>query len=185
MPVTFSEVTQPVYEAIDAVMSAYHSDLKRYEVSIYAEMAHASEGKEFALKDRGLPVAAKIKKTSYPQRTQGMADVILTIDAEWWKAHNDAEREGMLDGYLNRLELALDAEGNGKSDDAGRPVLKNRPVDFRVEGFDLIAQRHKEAAVETVAFRNLEATMQAAFRWVDDSAEQDGMPDTIKLGEAS
>jgi len=157
---------------LDDVMKRFHGPLVDAEVTVGLLFAWQSEGGDMApVKLHGYPCAAVVRITPYRQRVQGIEDAVITVDGALWSQMPDVERTALLDHELYHLELARDKDDQIKSDDAGRPKLKMRLHDWQLGGFEAIARRHRDAALEVQAFKATQKTYsQALFAWGDDMA---------------
>lgn len=185
---SYSKGKPEVRALIGQVMARYHGPLVDAEVTVGLLMCHPAEGEEHALKLHGYPCAATVKVTPLKQRVMGIEDAIITIDSATWATLSEGERAAVIDHELQHLEVAVDKDGEVRSDDQGRPRLKMRLHDWNLGGFAVIAGRHKADALEVQAFRLVSTAFhQQLFRWSDDMAPGDEAPHVMamKLGEAS
>jgi hypothetical protein len=114
-----------------------------------------------ALKLHGYPCLATVKINPLKDRVEGKADATITLDADQWPEHGEAEKLSLLDHELTHLELARTPEGEVRLDDAGRPKLKMRLHDMVIGGFYEVIRRHGE----DVAFEGQQyAQMSRALR---------------------
>jgi hypothetical protein len=169
-------LTAPKPDAFDLlrkVRSKYHGRLDENEVTVGLLRAWPNETEENAVKLHGYPCAAVVKITPYAQRVLGIPDAVITLDGRAWDRFSEKERVALLDHELEHLELAVDSEGNLKSDDHGRPKLRMKLHDWELGGFAAVAGRHGTAALEVQSFRNAhEAFYQEVFSWGDDQARE-------------
>jgi hypothetical protein len=106
------------------------------------------------------PVPAKAERTKDRQRLEGVADVMVTIDAGDWSARNGVERQAAAAFALSMIELDLDKDGQIQLDAANRPKLRIRKPDFvafgSVEGLNWYGDDSVEAALMTEARKVVE-----------------------------
>jgi hypothetical protein len=99
----------------------------------------------------GIPRIVPVK-----YRVAGLRDAIIEIDGDAWDEMSDAKRRALLDHQLCHFDVQKDKDGNIKLDDCNRPVLKIKPHDWQVGGFDAVSQRHGSDALEVEAADRLE-----------------------------
>lgn len=160
MPTTYQIADEDTHKLAKAVLHQYHRELVEVELTYTVKMAHAEKdehGKPIspALKHHGWPAAAVVRINKYEDRVEGKTDITINVDADWWEAHDDAQRRALLDHEIQHIEVARDKEGNVKSDDCGRPKLKNREHDYELSGFHAVIARHGENAAEVETARAL------------------------------
>jgi hypothetical protein len=171
MTTTYTPAPPDITDRIAEVLMQYHGDLAEHGVTIGILVATSDDEGEPAVKKDGYPCAALIEKTSYKNRCLGIADAVITIEADIWKTFTEAEKVAVLDHELTHLELVYDKDGVLKTDDANRPKLKMRLHDFQIGGFVVIAERHGAASIESQEFRATYHTYyQQLFKWSDDQA---------------
>lgn len=135
-----------VYDLIDQAMTKWHVELVSAQVKVAPLFARAYDrhGDAIpAIKVRGHAAIAKIKITSLEDRVRGLGDAKLVIDGARWERMGHNARLAMLDHELEHLELDED-----KLDDAGRPKLKMKHHDWEMAGFEEVARRQGENAIE-------------------------------------
>lgn len=150
---TYTRADSEVYDLIKDLYDECYPDLAEAKVTINALMARPTyndngEPKGPAIRHEGYPAQATIKVTSLKDRVAGLADAILTIDADNWDNLDEAERLALIDHELYHLELERDKHGHLVSDDHGRPKLKCRLHDWQIGGFAAIRRRRGEASPE-------------------------------------
>jgi hypothetical protein len=169
MTTTYTPAKSDVTDVLETVMGRYHGDIADNGITIGILMATSDEEGEPAVKLHGYPCAATIQITSYKNRCLGIADAVITIEADIWKTFTEAEKIAVLDHELTHLELVYDKDGVLKTDDANRPKLKMRLHDWQLGGFAVIAERHGAASIESQEFRAAYHTYyQQLFKWSDD-----------------
>jgi hypothetical protein len=113
------------------------------------------------LRLHGYQCAATIKVQSLKNRAQGLPDATICIDGDWWKDAPQKTRIATIDHELEHLERVLDKTSAGVDDDLGRPRLTVRLHDWQLGGFRVIAERHREHALE----------MQMAQKFADEHGQ--------------
>ena len=164
-------------DLLNRTMAKYHPHLVKAEVRVSLLAAYAridDEGNETgpALKHHGYPALAKARIVPHRDRVQGLADAEVTIDGNRFALLSQDEQIALLDHELEHLELVLDDEGRIKSDDGGRPRLKCKLHDYRIEGFDSVAKRHGKHSQEVQQYRAcFDERGQAYFDFLEQPAE--------------
>jgi len=151
----FEKCPPEVDELLEEVVSKVHPRLREAEVTFGCVFARNEDEKgniKPAVKRHGVPASAMIAITSAEDRTRGLEDAKLTIDAHIWNRMKPDERRALLDHELTHI--IVDGE---ETDDLGRPKLKSRPHDWEIWGFAEIVQRHGRNAPE---FRAAEKLME-------------------------
>ena len=146
MGLTYEKAAE-VDEQLVAVRAKHHAALAA--VTIAALFVHKidTDGESHqALRHQGFPALATVTVTGLKHRALGLADVVLLVDASSWKKLGKRERAALLDHELEHLELVAD-----KLDDLGRPCLRLRFHDWRLEGFRSVVARHGRYALEAKA----------------------------------
>jgi hypothetical protein len=178
--VTLYEPAKSLQDRIDSLIEEYHGPLHRADVQVKAEWATLSgdDDKPSAVMKDGYPCLAVVKPTNYRQRVRGWPDAFITIDRRGWDRLSEEEQDARLDHELEHLRLVPAAgqddvgeTGAWRSDDLGRPVLKNRPHDFEIGLFYDVARRHGEHSAEVAAMQTLwEDNGQLLFPFADEFA---------------
>ena len=159
---TYRKADEEVSAIIAELMEDYHSDLVEAGVRVGARFAFAAvdcktgEAKGAALKKFGVACAAQVRVVSQKDRVSGLPDAIIDIDGEAWEKDWSADRRrAVLDHELTHVEIVRDEEGVIKLDDCCRPRLKLRPDDWCINGFEVIAKRWGESAIEVESARKI------------------------------
>jgi hypothetical protein len=127
---------------MDQLVKLFHQDLSIAGVTV--EILHAHGG----LKHHGYNAAAVVKVKSLADRAAGSADARIVVDGDGWEEWDRKRRQAVIDHELEHLEPQYDDGGELKRDDLGRPKLKLKLHDWHIGGFECIAQRNKEHALE-------------------------------------
>ena len=151
----------PIYEKADdearkllnLAMELYHDELQSAETTVDLLMASpklnkAGEPTGPAVKLHGIPCAAIIRTVSYKERVKGGSDLEITIDADWWRDHENEQRIALLDHKLSHRVPKLDKDGIVKTDDLFRPKFNSIPHDFEFGWFAATALRHGPDSIE-------------------------------------
>jgi hypothetical protein len=163
---TYEDVDDDVTDKIERLLKNFH--LKRLyldaikDISIkclfyYAKRNEKGEITGPPLKLHGYSCYAVVKVNSLKHRAQGLADVGIIIDGDAWKNLGEEERMAILDHELEHLERVIDAAGP-VDDDLERPKLTCKLHDWHMGGFRIIAERHKQHAIEVIAMQNFADT---------------------------
>lgn len=172
MPTIYEKADEDVIELIAEVMREHHPVLTCVGLRLDVLMAEVRDANGLllprpAIKAHGYEADAKIKATPLDQRTIGMGDALLVIDAQRWGLMSDEQQRALIDHELYHvqveregggfLEIESDKRLNGtpKLDDIDRPKLKMRLHDWQLGGFLDIARRHGEHATEVRAARSV------------------------------
>lgn len=158
MATTFDHADADTLALAKGVIKQCYPDLVELGLTYGVIMATAARDKKgepqgAALKWHGHPAAAVIKINSYAQRVEGLPDVTIKIDADWWREHDELECKALLDSQFAALQPLTDDAGNVLTDDCGRPRIKRRQTDWHMEGYSAPAARNKDHAPEVQALR--------------------------------
>jgi len=171
MPTSFEQAEESVHEMAQRVMRQHHAGtagtpgLKFLDASapegfsfvrLCILMAFSDEENEPALKCDGFPVQAIVSVIPLKQRVDKRADAEIVIDKAKWEEFDEPKRLALLDHCIEHIEIHTDENGIVKTDDIGRPKLRLKTCDFRLQGFRSIARRHGENAPEVIAARQFE-----------------------------
>ncbi|MEM6861142.1 MAG: putative metallopeptidase [Myxococcota bacterium] len=122
-----------------------HSWVTEGEVNVGLLICRKTAGGEpVQMRQGGYPIAGKVHITNAWQRAQGLPDLLLIVDGDYWDDSELEERVALLDHLLSQV-THVDVENR---DEQGRPKLKKRKFDFRCMGFKHVAKRHGHASVE-------------------------------------
>lgn len=163
---------------IKELMADNHPELTEAGVRVGARFAYPAvnestvEPRGPALTHGGYAAAAVVRRISQKDRVAGLPDAIIDIDGEAWKDEwNEDRKRAVLDHELQHLEISRDEEGAVKLDDCNRPKLKLRLHDWQLGGFEAIARRHGDAAIEVEAAKQLaDSYGQLLFPWASEVA---------------
>lgn len=160
---------------VQTVMDKHHPQLQASDVSVQVMLAFAKVKKNGekegpAVTHNGHAAAAKIRICSLKERVQGLGDAELTIDGDRWGDFTEAQQEALLDHELTHLEIQTDKGGGVKFDEIDRPKLKIRPHDWQIGGFDVIAHRHGNNALEVTEMRKVTEEHRQLFLPFDQQA---------------
>lgn len=159
---TYDAAPPEVEEYAADLRLKFHGQLDACGVRIHYIMARATRNEDgdrvgVAIKLHGVRALAKVKINGLADRAEGKADATITIDGDEWPDWSEERRIAVIDHELQHVEVVFerDSQTVWKTDDLGRPVLRLRPHDFDVRGFDVIRARHGMASVEHEAVERL------------------------------
>jgi len=168
MPIQYLKADRDVRGLVQTVMQRYHPALVFAEVRVDVLMArHVGDGDAPAVLLHGYPCAAIIGAQNAKARALGMGDVLITVDLVSWDSLDDRGRMALIDHELMHIEVLADGGGtlqvaknednpDGPPDVFGRPSLdlndrprlKMRLHDWQIGGFNAIAHRWGDEALE-------------------------------------
>jgi hypothetical protein len=145
------------------VIKATYPRLAEADVTAGALMARAAgkDGKPggHPVRLHGLPRLGVARVTNARERACGLPDV---LGGDRWGGLSAAQRAGLIDSLLARVEPA------GGADGSGRPRVRQRRTDFEVFGTWDVIERHQIAAPEAAEFIQAVRTFrqrQLPFEW--------------------
>lgn len=153
MPRTFEDADDALKDKIRDFAWRHHPDLAEADVTFGVLLAHAprdenDDPKGPAIKHGGYAAAATIRIVKIEDRAAGMPDLLLVIDGDELPTWSDARLEAVVDHEFCHPVLVVDKDGAIVRDDLNRPKMRMRKHDWQIGGFDEVAERHKEIAVE-------------------------------------
>jgi len=159
MPI-YERASNDVRDLVNRTMELYHGPLHDVETRVDVLLATPKLNKKGiptgpAVKYHGKKCAAVIRTVSYKDRVKGAGDLEITIDEEWWMAHDEEQRIALLDHELTHREPKLDKNGAVKTDDLGRPKFVRIDHDFEFGWFATTALRHGKLSVEVEQARQM------------------------------
>lgn len=168
MSKTYENAPDTVNEQIDDLMNKYHKPLIEAGVTVHALFA-ISTGGAAAVSAGGYPALACVRIVNLKDRTKGMKDAEITIDAEKFDEMTEPEQLALLDHELHHLMTVASDTAPFKRDAVGRPVLAMRKHDVQIGWFEAIALRHGAAAPEVKQAKQIvEDYRQSFFTFLDD-----------------
>lgn len=164
MPV-FEKAPAGVNSHLGKIVEKYHGGLHKAGVTFEVLMASPTVNKNGEssgppLKKNGFPVLALVKITSLADRTAGMPDAMLQLDAEAWKDMKMPRKDALLDHMMTYLTVKTDKDDATVTDDQDRPKLQRRKHDREVGWFDEVVRRHQFEAPEYQQFDSIAKAMQ-------------------------
>lgn len=159
MGTTFEKCGEDVYELLWPMLADHHKDLLETGVTFdlmfaYAAVNQDGERKGPALKLNGCACAGIVSIVNEKQRVSGRPDVEILIDGDRWPGWGERRRIGLLDHEVTHVVLTLDEEGAVKVQNCGRPKMTLRDHDWECGGFEEIAIRYNDDAMEVTEARN-------------------------------
>lgn len=159
---TYDAAPPEVEEYATELRALYHDKLDECQVRVGYLMARATRNEDgdrigVAIKLHGTRALAKVKINSLADRAEGKPDATITIDGDEWPDWSEERQRAVIDHELHHIEVVYerDSQTVWKTDDLGRPVLRLRPHDFDVRGFDVIRARWGMASIEHEAVERL------------------------------
>lgn len=150
----YEKANATISKQVASLIEKYHPELVEAKVRVDVLLVHApasddeDKPKPPALMHHGYPAAAVVRKTSLKERTKGHGDAEIVLDGDKWPDYSTEEQDAILDHELEHLVVKRDDEGAIKADDRGRPMLKLKPHNWELGGFEVIIKRHGDAALE-------------------------------------
>jgi hypothetical protein len=167
MPKTYEEAPSHVATRANKLIERNHSDLWKVEARIDYIFAHNDTGD--AVAHRGYPALAVVRIVNLKDRTKGMGDAEITIDAAKYLMMTEAQQDALLDHELHHLIVMRDDEGLAKTDDIGRPRFRMRKHDWDFGWFNVIAERHGLNSPEVTQAKLIwDHSHQALFPFLED-----------------
>lgn len=150
---TYEPVNEDIRSRVERLVEKYHQPLKDARVQLDLLWARSTlDGNGDitgpAIKHQGYPCAAVVRVIGLKDRSKGMGDAEILLDADRWDEWSEEEQNAIIDHELEHLELARDSEGAIKRDDLDRPKLRLRKHDHQFGWFDSIVRRHGSNALE-------------------------------------
>lgn len=163
MPKTYDTAPPEVKTRAENLIERNHHDLWKVEARI--DYLYATNDTGDAVSHRGYPALAVVRIVNLKDRTKGMGDAEITIDAAKYRWMTPEQQDALLDHELHHLIVLRDDDGLAKIDDLGRPRFRMRKHDFDFGWFTEIAERHGMNSPEVT---------QAKLMW--DNANQSLFP---------
>lgn len=163
MPKVYEPAPPEVKRRADKLIERNHTDL--WKVEAHIDYLFASNDTGDAVSHGGYPALAVVRIVNLKDRTKGMGDAEITIDAAKYLRMTPEQQDALLDHELHHLIVMRDDDGLAKLDDQGRPRFKMRKHDWQMGWFTEIAERHGMNSVEVT---------QAKMMW--DDANQSLFP---------
>ncbi len=176
MPKTYDTAPSNVKQRADALIERNHEDLWKVEAKI--DYLFATNDRGDAVSHRGYPALAVVRIVNLKDRTKGMGDAEITIDAAKYLRMTPEQQDALLDHELHHLIVMRDDDGMAKTDDLGRPRFKMRKHDFDFGWFTEIATRHGMNSPEVTQAKMMwDEANQSLFPFLADKTyEAEEMP---------
>jgi len=133
------------------ILKTHYEVLLRAKIKIAMLFADAGFGTP-AIMEHGRPAAASIKASTVIERTLGISDAIMVIDANVWLTLNEASKHALVHHELQHIEIKCDGDGAVIFDTANRPALTMREHDYDLSGFGTTIGIYGADAVEQIEF---------------------------------
>lgn len=171
---TQGHLVDEAHEVTQEVMSRYHQGLADCGTTVAILMYWADEESDRpAMMDRGMKVRAKIENTPLKYRKLGVADLQLSIDADWWQMATRPQQEALIDHELSHREPKVDDEGAVQRDDAERPRFERVPHDHEIGTFTSVVQHYGEASSELELMREFDQHRSQQWLFADMAVEDE------------
>ena len=96
----------------------------------------------------------KVKYNSAKDRLLKKIDIEIQLDTEYWEDLTDTEKQAVIDGALNQIEIVEKKDLPAYNDD-GTVKIKLRKPDMIYEGFSRIAEKYGSDSPEIKKYRRL------------------------------
>jgi len=161
MGVLYDQAEPEVHEMARKILEEHHKELKMPDgtfVRLCILMAFQKDKncEEPAVVLHGYPCAAKVSIIPYKQRVDKRADAEIIIDQQAWDRMTLRRQQALLDHEITHITFEVDELGAVKTDDVGRPKLTLRLHDWDFGGFESIARRYGEDALDVQLVREFQ-----------------------------
>jgi hypothetical protein len=171
---TTGPLVDEAQEVTQEVMAKYHQGLADCGTTVAILMHYADEESDKpAITERGYKVRAKIENTPLKYRKLGVADLQISIDADWWQMATRPQQEALLDHELNHRTPKVDDEGAVQRDDADRPKFERVPHDYQIGCFTSVVQHYGEASSELELMREFDQHRSQQWLFADMEVEEE------------
>ena len=96
----------------------------------------------------------KVKYNNAKDRLLKKIDIEIQLDTEYWEDITDIEKQAVIDGALNQIEIVEKKNLPAYNDD-GTVKIKLRKPDMIYEGFSRIAEKYGSDSPEIKKYRHL------------------------------
>lgn len=96
----------------------------------------------------------KVKYNNAKDRLLKKIDIEIQLDTEYWEDITDTEKQAVIDGALNQIEIVEKKNLPAYNDD-GTVKIKLRKPDMVYEGFSVIAEKYGSDSPEIKKYRRL------------------------------
>lgn len=140
MPKTFEPAPPTVKARANALIERHAGLHDLWKCELRIDYLFATNDTGDAVSHRGYPALAVVRIVNLKDRTKGMGDAEITIDAAKYIKMTERQQDALLHHELHHLIIVGDDEGKVKLDDQGRPKLKMRKHDYDFGWFTDIAE---------------------------------------------
>lgn len=131
----------------------YYPELKELEITFDVVMALAvdkdgAKTGEIAVKSKGVPATARIKKTTSRERALGLSDLVVEVDVLVWEKLTNVQRLALADHEFAHVEIVRDKEEEVVIGVDLRPKLSIKPHDAEIGIFYEVMERHGHNALD-------------------------------------
>ncbi len=144
---TFKRAPQEINQMAKELIHQYHEDAAdaglRIDILLaYPDYDDADKAVNDAVTCHGMKALGLARIVNLKDRTKGLGDAEILLDAEHWESIDEDEQRAILDHEIHHFMVT------DKRDNQGRPVLKLRKHDIQFGWFTVIAERHGKASIE-------------------------------------
>lgn len=165
-------------EVTQEVMAKYHQGLADCETTVAILMYYPDEESDRpAMTERGYKIRAKIENTPLRYRKLGVADLQISIDADWWQMATRPQQEALIDHELSHRVPKVDDKGAVKRDDAERPMFERVPHDHQIGTFTSVVQHYGEASSELELIREFDEHRTQQWLFAECEPEEEDEPE--------
>lgn len=180
MSVLYDQAPSEVHDMARDILERHHPELRLPDgnfvtLCILMAFQENKECTEPAVKLHNYPCAAIVSIIPYKQRVDKRADAEIIIDQKVWDELIEPSQRALLDHEITHLTFQIDENGALKTDDQGRPKLTMRNHDWQLGGFETIAKRYKQDALDVIEIRKFQEKYGAVTLAPEKEPEQPGM----------
>jgi len=160
MPKGYRKADASEMESLTKIRNEHHEELRDHDVQVGLLFARAGrdqhgEATSHPIKFAGVPVVARVRRTSVKERIWCPYDAVIEVDEDRWEGMSEDERVAVIDHELTHVVVAKDKAGAAIIGDDLRPQIAMRPDDWMLTGFAEVVKRHGRAAIEAQAIHEI------------------------------
>ncbi len=179
MPKAYEPAPPTVKARANALIERHAGLHDIWKSELRIDYLYATNDTGDAVSHRGYPALAVIRIVNLKDRTKGMGDAEITIDAARYMRMTERQQDALLHHELHHVIVVHDDDGKVKTDDQGRPKLKMRKHDFDFGWFTDIAELYGLDSPEVTQAKVMwDEANQALFPFLHDKViDVGGTPD--------